>query len=125
MFRTSIIFAAFSGLIAVILGAFGTHALKNHLEPGLIDVWHTAVLYQFIHTLALLLVANLGDKLHPSWTRCSLSLFMSGIILFSGSLYCLVLIGLGKLGMITPVGGLCFILAWLCLAIATLKKQPI
>ncbi|ETD73031.1 membrane protein [Pelistega indica] len=122
MFRTSIIFAAFSGLIAVILGAFGTHALKNQLAPGLIDVWHTAVLYQFIHTLALLIVANLGDKLHPSWTRYSLYLFMFGIILFSGSLYCLVLIGLGKLGMVTPIGGLCFILAWLCLAIAALKK---
>lgn len=123
MLRFSIIFTAFSGFIAVALGAFGAHALKASYPPELLTTWHTAVLYQFVHTIALLGTIALSPYLSPTWQKRSIFFFSLGIILFSGSLYTLVLIGLGKLGIITPIGGLCFLIAWLCLAIAALKNH--
>lgn len=121
MLRFSIIFTAFSGFIAVALGAFGAHALKTMITPEQLTVWQTAVLYQFVHTLALLGTSALSPYLQQTWQRRSILCFMLGIFLFSGSLYTLVLVGLGKLGMITPIGGLCFLLGWLCLGIAAFK----
>lgn len=121
MLRFSIFFAAISGFIAVALGAFGAHALKATLPPNYIDVWHTAVLYQFIHTLALLALVALSPFVHKVWQKRSLIFFMLGIVLFSGSLYALVLIGLGSLGIITPIGGTCFLIAWVLLAISIVK----
>lgn len=125
MLRFSIIFAAISGFIAVALGAFGAHALKTTLPANYIDVWHTAVLYQFIHTLAILAVASLSAFLQTVWQKRSILFFMLGIVLFSGSLYILALVGLGTLGIITPIGGTCFLIAWLCLAVSIIKgKSP-
>ncbi|MBA3961861.1 MAG: DUF423 domain-containing protein [Chthoniobacterales bacterium] len=99
--------------LAVGLGAFGAHALKGTLAAnGLTDVWNKAVLYQFVHALALLLLATL-----PGANRIAAWLFISGIIIFSGSLYLLALTNIRWLGAITPIGGLCFLAGWLCLII--------
>ena len=101
-----------AGLLAVGLGAFGAHALKPRLlENGTLDTWQTAALYHLVHALAMLLPWSMGGKLQPCrW-------FLAGIVIFSGSLYFLSLTGWTRLGIITPVGGLCFMVGWLLLAL--------
>ncbi|MDY3330927.1 MAG: DUF423 domain-containing protein [Pelistega sp.] len=123
MLRFSIIFAAISGFLSVALGAFGAHALKHAISPEHLAVWHTAVLYQLVHTLAILAVAALSSFTCTKWAKRSIILFMAGILLFSGSLYALVLVGIGKLGIITPIGGTCFLLAWLSLLAGAWSKR--
>lgn len=105
--------ALFAGL-AVVTGAFGAHALKATLTPNMLSVWHTAVNYQMWHGLGLGLIA-LYSRPSAAW-HWSARLMIAGIVLFSGSLYLLVLTGFGWLGMITPLGGLAFIAAWGLLA---------
>ncbi len=95
------------------LGAFGAHALKGTLEANTTtDVWNKAVLYHFVHALALLVLAVL-----PAVSRSASSLFVAGIVLFSGSLYLLALTNVKWLGAITPLGGLCFLAGWVCLVV--------
>lgn len=108
--------AAIFGFCAVAFGAFGAHALKGSLSPALLEVFKTAVFYQFIHTITLLVVAVLLSRRpsHVLLKAAGLS-FMVGIVLFCGSLYTLVFSGLTLVGLITPVGGLSFLLAWLLL----------
>ncbi len=111
----SLLFRIAAGLcfLAVALGAFGAHALKGTLQAhGTSEVWKTAVLYHFIHAVALLVLATL-----PAAGRFASWLFVAGIILFSGSLYLLALTNLKWLGPITPLGGLCFLAGWACLVI--------
>jgi uncharacterized membrane protein YgdD (TMEM256/DUF423 family) len=114
--------------IAVILGAFGAHALKAKLEPDQLQVFETGVRYQMYHAFALIIVALLYDKFNQSILNYSGMLFISGIVFFSGSLYLLAsknLLGIESwkfLGPITPLGGLCFIAGWLLLAISVFKK---
>lgn len=99
--------------LAVALGAFGAHALKGTLQANdTTDAWKTAVLYHFVHAIALLILATL-----PAASRTAAGLFMGGIILFSGSLYLLALTNLKWLGPITPLGGLCFLAGWLVLVL--------
>ncbi|MEO0508821.1 MAG: DUF423 domain-containing protein [Verrucomicrobiota bacterium] len=111
-----------AALLAVALGAFGAHALKDALlETGKTEVWRTAVDYQMWHSLALLLIASLGSG---GWLmRASSILFLVGIVFFSGSLYWLALDGPNWLGPITPIGGLAFIVGWLLLAIGFIKTK--
>lgn len=105
--------AALLCFFAVALGAFGAHALRGTLlANGTTEVWKTAVLYHFIHALALLVLALL-----PSASRAASSLFIAGIVLFSGSLYLLALTNVQWLGVITPLGGLCFLAGWACLVL--------
>ena len=113
---------AILGGLAVAAGAFGAHALEGKLSDQYLEVYKTAVQYQMIHTLALLGVAILG-AIHPdaAWLRPSAWLFLVGTVLFSGSLYALVFSGIRPLGMITPIGGLAFILGWVALALAGLR----
>jgi len=94
--------------LAVALGAFGAHSLKPTLEQyGLTDVWNKAVLYHFIHALAVFALGLFGaTKRAAAW------LFVAGIVIFSGSLYIIALTNLRWLGAITPIGGLCFLAAW-------------
>jgi uncharacterized membrane protein YgdD (TMEM256/DUF423 family) len=80
-------------------------------------VFQTGVHYQLVHALALFGVALLAERLPGRLVQAAGSLFAVGILLFSGSLYALTLSGLGKLGMITPLGGLCFLAGWLCLGL--------
>ncbi len=120
---TLIRYAALSGFIGVAAGAFGAHGLKAHVDPSLLPIWHTAVLYQLIHTLALLLVAALGERLACSALKWISLLFAAGIIIFSGSLYILVLSNVKWLGAITPIGGVCFLAGWLWLALDAGKNR--
>ena len=103
--------------LAVALGAFGAHALKSTIEShGLVDVWNKAVLYHFVHAIALVLLA-----LHGATNRGAWWLLFAGIIIFSGSLYTMGLTGVRWLGAITPLGGLCFLAGWAWLAISPPK----
>jgi uncharacterized membrane protein YgdD (TMEM256/DUF423 family) len=100
--------------LAVALGAFGAHSLKSTLEThGMLDVWNKAVLYHFIHAIALLVLALYGTINRGAW-----SLLLAGIFLFSGSLYLMALTNLRWLGAVTPIGGLCFLAGWAWLIIA-------
>ncbi|CAH0992950.1 hypothetical protein SIN8267_03089 [Sinobacterium norvegicum] len=118
-----LIIAAISGFLAVAIGAFGAHGLKNKLDDTLMAAYQTGVEYQFYHTLALLLVVLIGAQF-PSIGLYKVAgwLFALGIVLFSGSLYALALSGVKILGVVTPIGGLCFLAGWLCLVIAGVKS---
>jgi uncharacterized membrane protein YgdD (TMEM256/DUF423 family) len=118
--RSALIVAAISGALAVGLGAFGAHGLRSWVTPERLEIWRTAVQYQMFHTLALLVVGLVGAELDVRWTR---RLFTLGILVFSGSLYLLVLTGLGVLGAVTPVGGLALIAGWLALAWAAWQRR--
>jgi uncharacterized membrane protein YgdD (TMEM256/DUF423 family) len=105
--------SAIVGFLGVALGAFGAHALKEHLAAlHMTDVWQKAVFYHLVHAVVLLLLAG-----RPMLPRLPWMLFLAGIILFSGSLYLLAYTGVRWLGAITPLGGLSFLAGWLILAI--------
>jgi uncharacterized membrane protein YgdD (TMEM256/DUF423 family) len=111
---------ALSAFISVAAGAFGAHALKQFLEADMLAVYHTAVEYQFFHSIGLLAIGAL-HKLEPR--HCHLLAawaMLAGIIIFSGSLYLLTMTGIKWLGMITPIGGIGFLAAWLILALGYL-----
>src|SRR6476620_10327261 len=106
--------AAVLCFLAVALGAFGAHGLRSTLEArGMLEVWNKAVFYQFIHALALLVLA-----LYGTINRGACLLLLIGILLFSGSLYLLALTNLRWLGPVTPLGGLCFLAVWVLLVLA-------
>lgn len=114
---------AMSGALGVILGAFGAHGLQDKLSEKMMKVWQTGVEYQFYHTFALLIVGMLALKFQSGLLTSSGWSFVVGILLFSGSLYALALSGISKLGAITPIGGLFFILGWVLLAVSILKAN--
>ncbi|BBP79967.1 MULTISPECIES: DUF423 domain-containing protein [Pseudomonas] len=118
MLRGFLLLAAFFGFTGVALGAFAAHGLKNRLSADYLAIFHTGVSYQLIHALALFGVALLATHIPGrlvTWAGVS---FTVGILLFSGSLYLLTLTGVSKLGIITPFGGLAFLLGWFCLGLA-------
>lgn len=111
-------------MLSVALGAMGAHFLKNIIDAQALSVFQTATTYQMYHALALILTAlsiphtnNLKILNSAGW------LFFAGIILFSGSLYGLSLLGMKSLGIITPIGGLCFIFAWLLFLVSFVVKK--
>ncbi len=114
---------ALTGALSVMIGAFGAHALKKLLvENGRLDVFETAVKYQFYHAFALLITGILLLKFqHKLFDYAGIS-FIAGIIIFSGSLYILCLTNIKWWGAITPIGGLCMIAGWLLLSIALVKS---
>ncbi len=107
--------AAASGAIAVALGAFGAHALRERLTPELLATFETGVRYHFYHVLALLAAALAAGRWPGGATTAAGWLFLAGTVIFSGSLYLLSLTGIRWLGAITPLGGLAFIAGWLAL----------
>lgn len=112
IFRTACILLA----LGIAAGAFGAHGLKNVLKPEYMKVYETGVFYHLLHALALLALASCSiEKLK---LRNATYLIVFGIIIFSGSLYLLAITEIKKLGMITPIGGLSFICAWIYLAFA-------
>lgn len=118
MLRGFLMLAAFFGFTGVALGAFAAHGLKNRLTPEYLTIFHTGVTYQLVHTLALFGVALLATQIQGrliTWAGLS---FTVGIVLFSGSLYLLTMTGISKLGIITPFGGLAFLVGWICLGLA-------
>ena len=104
--------------LAVALGAFGAHGLRNRLNAYSLSVYEKAVFYHFIHALGILLVSLLArtNAISPAGQARAAWLLLIGIIVFSGSLYTLAISGVRLLGAITPIGGLAFILGWLVLA---------
>ncbi len=121
MYKPALIAAFLFALIGVIVGAMGAHALRPLLTPDLRDSYETAVKYQFYHSFALAITGILYQNFPSAWMRRATWAFFTGIILFSGSIYLLVYlkttnsIGLGGLGILTPIGGVFFILGWLSL----------
>lgn len=115
--------AAILGALSVAGGAFASHALQAHLSERALAVFNTGIRYQMYHALALLAVALLG-RITPSsspWLTIAGWAFITGVVLFSGSLYMISLAGLKAFGPVTPLGGVAFLVGWGCLAIAALK----
>jgi len=110
--------------LAVALGAFGAHGLRGRLDAYSMGVYERAVFYHFLHALGLLIVPLfiLADVLAESAGGWICALLLAGILIFCGSLYVLAVTGIKALGAITPVGGLCFIAAWLLLAFRLLRR---
>jgi len=119
-----LLLSASCAFLAVAFGAFGAHGLKAILSVEMLAVYKTAVTYQMWHALGLGLLALLRHQ-HPDARLLAYAgwLMFAGIILFSGSLYALSLSGLKWLGMITPLGGVCFLIAWLLLIIFAVKAN--
>jgi uncharacterized membrane protein YgdD (TMEM256/DUF423 family) len=115
---------AINAFSAVAMGAFAAHKLKASLSAEYLSVIHTASDYQFYHALGLILLGLIYQHSQTRLNAVSGWLMFSGIILFSGSLYTLGLTGTKWLGMITPVGGFCFLIAWFILAYSHLRPQP-
>ncbi|MDH0747269.1 DUF423 domain-containing protein [Pseudomonas sp. GD03842] len=115
MLRTFLMLAAFFGFTGVGLGAFAAHGLKNRLTPEYLAIFQTGVLYQLIHALAIFGVALLAMQIQGRLVSYAGIAFTLGILLFSGSLYLMTLTGVSKLGIITPIGGLCFLIGWFIL----------
>ncbi len=113
---------AVAAAIGVALGAFGAHGLKTRVAPELLAIYETGVRYHLVHALGLLAAAWAADRWPGPWATLSGWLFLSGIVIFSGSLYLLALTGVRWLGAITPVGGVAFMAGWLSLALAALRK---
>ena len=109
--------------LSVALGAFAAHALKSRLPAEMLAVFQTGVQYQFYHSLGLILVGILIQRYQGSSLLTASGLLMAaGILLFSGSLYVLSTTGLRSLGLITPIGGVAFIAAWLLLAVGVWRS---
>ena len=111
--KHTLLLGGLSGLLAVMIGAFGAHGLEPYLSQQMLQRYHTAVDYQFYHALALVATGLL--QLHsPSKSLVYAGIaFFTGILLFSGSLYAYSLSGIRSIAMITPLGGLAFIIGWL------------
>ena len=117
-----LVLGAVVGMLAVVLGAFGAHALRAKLAPDVLAIWNTAVQYHFWHALALLAIGIVAIHLPASGAlKWSGWLMVAGIVVFSGSLYVLALTDARWLGAITPLGGTAFIVGWVLLAIAVLR----
>jgi uncharacterized membrane protein YgdD (TMEM256/DUF423 family) len=129
MHKTFLSLGALFGGIAVALGAFGAHSLKQIVSTDVVSVFQTGVQYQMYHTLALLIVAIVFERLPNKWIRWSGYLLSFGILFFSGSLYLITALKAEErsipalIGAITPIGGLLFILAWLSFLIGLFKRN--
>jgi uncharacterized membrane protein YgdD (TMEM256/DUF423 family) len=110
------VLGAISAFLSVIAGAFGAHALRAQLTEAFLQAFETGARYQFLHALALLAVAWALDRTRQPAIAGAGWLFVAGTVLFSGSLYALALTGIGRFGLVTPFGGLCFLAGWLLLA---------
>lgn len=122
--QKTLFLGAICALTGVGFGAFGAHGLKTIISPEMLVVYHTGVDYQMWHALGLLLIALL-QQASPNaksllWAA---NLMFAGIVLFSGSLYALAILDLKALGMITPFGGVCFLIAWLLVAVYAVNKK--
>lgn len=106
--------------LAVALGAFGAHGLKNMLTDEMLDIFETGVKYHFYHAIGLLVIGlvaqHMSESLLLQWAGW---MMIAGILIFSGSLYILSIAGIRWMGAITPIGGVCFIISWILLAWAS------
>ena len=118
-----IVYGSFFSILAIVLGAFGAHGLKNILDQYSREIYEKAIYYHFIHSLAIILIAILNNQYNNINLSYSVYLFLFGIIIFSGSLYVLAITGIKWLGAITPIGGLLFIFGWVYMIVAFLKHN--
>ena len=121
MLKFGLIAGSLLSMLSVVLGAFGAHYLKNTLNDYSLSVFQTGVLYQFFHSIGILVLVLLSKSIDNLNLDLSIWFFTIGIILFSGSLYLLAITGLKWLGAITPIGGMFFILGWMFLFTKSLK----
>jgi len=121
--RLSITSGSILAGLAVACGAFGAHGLKNILSSEMLQVYHTAVDYQMWHAIGLLVIGLRQQQSPCSLLNKSAYFMLAGISLFSGSLYALSLSANKMLGIITPIGGVCLLIAWALLAIASIKSN--
>ncbi|ANI90734.1 hypothetical protein A9P82_10730 [Arachidicoccus ginsenosidimutans] len=128
MHKPFIQIAAILGALSVALGAFAAHGLKEKVSADALQIFETGVRYQFYHVFALAVTGIVFYSANQKLIKLAGILFIVGIILFSGSLYALTFavnsgnIGLEKIGIVTPFGGVCFIAGWLLLAFSLAKK---
>ena len=115
--KSWIILGAFLAALAVIFGAFGAHGLKNKVSPDDLIIFETGIKYHMYHALGLILIGILGFHYNSDIIQLPAVLISIGLLIFSGSLYILVLSGLRWLGAITPIGGVLLIAGWLMLAL--------
>ena len=115
---------ALCGALAVLLGAFGAHALGERLAPDALRLWGIAVDYQFWHALALLLVAGRASRTPGRTFRLAAISFIAGIVLFCGSLFALAAGAPRMTGMLTPVGGVAFVIGWCALGLSLWRERP-
>ena len=126
MNKKILITASLFGAVAVVLGAFGAHGLKNLISADALTIWAKGVEYQFYHTFALLFLSQLKES---KWTNMAYRFFSFGILFFSGSLYLLATRAVTEIsfvnfiGPITPIGGLLFIIGWIMLLLSALKTK--
>tara|TARA_R110002073_G_scaffold146201_2_gene298671 strand:+ start:2087 stop:2470 length:384 start_codon:yes stop_codon:yes gene_type:complete len=124
MSKLIIMLAGINGFLAVSIGAFAAHALRGKLTPEMLNTFQTGVQYQMYHALALLGIGVLLVNFPAAnLLRISAYLMMAGIVLFSGSLYLLSISGIRWLGAITPLGGVCFLIAWALLIWFAARQQ--
>jgi len=117
--RLWIIISAVSGFTAVAIGAFGAHGLREKLSTEMLEVYKTGVLYQFIHTIVLLIL-SLTNFIKSKFASM---FFLAGILLFSFSLYIYATSGVKFFALITPVGGVCFLIGWFWLIVEVIRKR--
>ena len=127
MWRKAILIASISALLAVVLGAFGAHGLTKVVSEKSVVIWNKGVLYQFIHTFAILIVGIISRFHFHRLLKLSMNFFLLGIFCFSGSIYFLTfsekMQWVKVFGPITPIGGLLFIAGWFCLFLFALKLK--
>ena len=116
-----IIIASLFAALAILFGAFGSHALKERLSAQSLEVYDIATRYLMFHALGIFLIALLGFQLPKESLEIPITMMIVGISIFSGSLYLIALLDFKKLGMVTPIGGLLLIVSWLLLAYNTYK----
>ena len=122
--RFLVVLGSINAFLAIALGAFGAHGLKEIISAEMLVVYQTGVQYHIIHSLGLILVGLAARCFEPDrlciWAGC---LFMAGILVFSGSLYVLSLTGIRQWGMVTPLGGVSFLAGWITLAVAAVRGK--
>lgn len=124
MSRLAILLGAGNAALAILLGAFAAHTLKSSLSERMIDVFNTAVDYHLYHALSLVVIGLIINQQPLSKTlHIAVYLMVIGLIIFCGSLYMLSLTGITRFGMITPLGGIAFITAWLFVLATYIKKS--
>ena len=123
MQKLFLVLGSLMGALSVTIGAFGAHALKKLLtDNGRMDIFETAVKYQFYHAFALLITGLLLFKIQHKFVDYAGIAFIAGTVIFSGSLYILCITNVKGWGAVTPIGGLCMIAGWVLLAISLMKS---
>lgn len=121
--RVLIMAGGILGLLGVVAGAMGVHALRDVLDAKALNTFETGVRFQMYHALALLAVGSLAGRWKTGFVKLSGVLFTAGVVLFSGSLYILAITGIGVFGAIAPLGGLSLMAAWTSLIVGAIRQR--